>query len=289
VHPVRKVLKIIIGTIVLFIVVAVGAIFTFVSLTEDMESLGNQNMLILIVDETNKNEVEMGFGMMTEGGEMGPKMVDVGTEVQGGTLREVFTSGSFKSNCNSLLDQSISIVGVSDEGVKTSSVKRFQRVIVIPTSYFGKIADLTDGVDIGFGDEDEMQITKHLTGNEALKILRSDDLSGTGEWTLKTLNPITGEEITTEVDEKEFLNTLLSLPFIKNEEQGMTMVKMMVSMGVMGSAGKIDDPSIKTEMGMSLIEDYKKGDVRVCPSTAVTKLVKAVPSSVIRGMVGQEK
>ncbi|MEE9564643.1 MAG: hypothetical protein V3V63_02930, partial [Candidatus Hydrothermarchaeaceae archaeon] len=63
----RKAFKIIIGIIVLFIVVAVGAIFTFVSLTEDMESLGNQNMLILIVDETNKNEVEMGFGMMTEG------------------------------------------------------------------------------------------------------------------------------------------------------------------------------------------------------------------------------
>ncbi|MFQ5815500.1 MAG: hypothetical protein ACE5G7_03280, partial [Candidatus Hydrothermarchaeaceae archaeon] len=131
--------KVILGMISLLIVVGGGAGAVVISAAKNLQAMDGENILVLIVDETNRNEVELGLGMLAGRNGETPFLVDTRTEVQGRIILDMFSSGSFESSCESLLGQEISGGYYEEEG---AGVERFQRVITIPTSLFGELAGL---------------------------------------------------------------------------------------------------------------------------------------------------
>lgn len=288
----RKLFKIIIGIIIFLVVLGVGVGSLVISAGKDAEAIQNDNILFLIVDETNENEVEFGFGFSAGRMDDGPRMIDIKTEVQGQALENMFQSGSLETNCNSLLNQEISMLDISESGARTDTKEKFQRVSLIPTSFFGKLFAMVSegGMDVQLGDEgDDMQITRHLTSEEALDMLRREELPGTGKWNLAGVTPATGEEMTREIGDEELMTYVQQNPVINSEEYAMAMIKMMIFGSVMDSSDKKSGTGPSSEDKapahvLLFIEEFKNGNIKVCPDSGLTRIAKIVPMSLINTM-----
>ncbi len=275
------------GIIVLLIVIG-GSIGALVfSATKNIQAMSAKNILILLVDETNGNEVELGFGILT-GGE--PFLIEARTKIQGHALRDIFSSGSFESNCELLLGQGISGVYLERDGEVPQGGERFQLVITIPTSFFGELTSLVGKMDFKFGAGGELHVTRRLTANDMVMVLRSDAFSGMGIWRLDFVDPRTGRSFTREIDGEEYLNLLLFAPLIEDEEQALTLNKFISISGLQGAVSEKSktDPAITGKVVESLMDNYKKGAIKVYPSNTVTRLVKYLPLAIPMAILNSE-
>jgi hypothetical protein len=289
--------KVVLGIIILAFIIGGGLGGLLLSVAQNMQAINNENILILVLDETNGNEVELGFGILTKVVEKEPFLIDPRTGVDGNVLRDSFTSGTYETNCKFLLGRELSGRYIA-RGVDESQrgFEGFQRVITVPISSLGKLIGPLEGIDFKFGEAGEMLITRRLTAGEVVMVLRTDDLSRTGTWRISSMDPRTGVPITREIDGVELLNFLLFVPFIEDEEHALLITKLMVLKGAMESLAERSnkDPVFFEKSLGSLIGDYKEGHIRTCPSNTVTQLIKYVPievstriiTSLSRGIIG---
>lgn len=249
---------------------AIGyAASTAISVKGDFERMQKENILVLITDEKNKNEVELGFGfLLGSGAEM--FFVEPGTKIGDAALKTVFA--------NSISSGAGLIAGKEVSGIFSINVTRnvkIDRIVVIPTSVFRDVANSIGGVDFS-ASLGAVSISRHFSGEEFASLLRADSVSDTSGWEVTFTNPLTRKLETQVKDGKELEKILLGSKAVDPRLANWWMVKGTI---LVQAAEGIDlkNKAIVGKIVEIVLSSYKSEAIQVHPRNTMTRLIKYVP------------
>jgi hypothetical protein len=260
--------KIVIGILILFLLIGASTGAIVYSLKNDLETMQNQNILFLIVDETSNNEIEVGLGSaVTERG------------------RENFLVNAEKINSEPMhvVGSEINgIFGTGENELYTKSVV-IHRVVVIQAVVLEKIVDTIGGIDVKLEVSKEVSVSKHLTGEEVANLLRGENLAGTGTWEVTFLNPLTHALETRRLEGEEVYNFIIEkIPPDKPWLIKIGMLKWTVDSIMEKTEG---NKELTAKILESAFNSYKTGAIQTYPSNTLTKIIKIIPVGLIKDRI----
>ncbi|MFH1773821.1 MAG: hypothetical protein ABH874_02540 [Methanobacteriota archaeon] len=265
--------------LVLLIVFLAGigyAASTVISAKGDFEKMRSENVLILITDETNKNEVELGFGFLLGSGAE-TFFIDPNEKTGGAPIKTLFAN-SIKSGAELIAGKEVS--GIFDIDKNTTKNVKINRIVVIPTSVFGDAASSIGGVDYRSPEYRGIFISTYFSGEEFADLLRADSFSDTSGWEV-TFTNLTGKVETQQKSGGELEKFLLESKAIDPRLHSLEVMKGMI---LVQAADSIDtkDKIIVGKIIEIVLNSYKNEVIQVHPGNTLTRLIKYAPVDAVK-------
>ncbi|MEK6977689.1 MAG: hypothetical protein AABX40_04720 [Candidatus Hydrothermarchaeota archaeon] len=252
----------------------IGAVL--VSAVGDTRAFGRENLLILVVDETQSDQVLLGYAM--EAGEEGFPVRR--SEMIGGLpLRSIFfdsreegARAAVGGNVTRFLDPK-----VENRGKEL----RIDRLVVIETSVLDDVVDAIGGLEIQMEVAPSTVASTSLSGADFIKILRGTGFSDAGKWTVTITDPLTGSTSSIFLEgeglEREIKRHDPSYQWYT--------VKAMVLATVLETIKDRFQKSqrLKESIAGILAKSYQSREISIYPDNTVTELAKWVPPSLLEG------
>lgn len=255
---------------------AVGyAANTAMSAKGDFDKMQKENILVLIIDEKNKNEVELGFGVLLGNGEM--FFVDPNGKVGDAPIKTLFAD-SIKSGAGMIAGREVS--GTFDTEKNTTKNVKIDRVAVIPTSVLRDLVSSIGGIDYK-SESKGITMSKYFSGEEFASFLRADSFSDTSGWEVTFTNPLTGKVETQQKSGSELEKFLLEYKLIDPKLHSFTVIK---GVAFVQAANGIDTKNkiIVGKIIEIVLNSYKNEAIQVHPGNTLTKLIRYVPVDAVK-------
>ncbi len=261
--------------LIAFLAAAGYAASTAMSAKGDFDKMQKENVLVLITDEKNKNEVELGFGFLLGTGEM--FFVDPSTKIGDAALKTVFAN-SISSGAGLIVGKEVS--GTFDIEKNTTKNVKIDRIAVIPTSVFRDLVSNIGGIDYRT-ESRGISVSKYFSGEEFAGLLRADSFSDTSGWEVTFTNPLTGKVETQQKSGSELEKLLLEYKLIDPKLHSFTAAKGAI---LIQAANGIDTKNkiIVGKIIEVVLNSYKNGVLQVHPGNTLTKLIKYVPVDAVK-------
>lgn len=248
----------------------IGAVI--VSAGGDTRALGRENLLILVVDETQRDQVLLGYAM--EAGEEGFPVRRSET-IGGLPLRSIFidsreegTRAAVGGNVTRFFDPK-----VENRGKEL----RIDRLVVIETSVLDDVVDALGGLEIQMEVAPSTFASTSLSGADFIKILRGKGFSDAGKWTITITDPSTGS-ISSIFLEGEGLERE-----IKRHDpsyQWYTVKAMVLATALETIKDRFQKSQrLRESIARTLAKSYQSGEISVYPANTFTELAKRAPPS----------
>ncbi len=259
--------------VLIFFLAGIGyAASTAISAKSDFDSMQRENILVLITDEKNKNEVELGFGFMLGSGAE-TFFVDPGTKIGDAALKTIFAN-SISSGAGSIAGKEVA--GIFDIEKQVTRGVKIDRSMVIQTSVFKDLVNSVGGIDYRSPELKGISISRHFSGEEFADLLRADSYSETSGWEVTFTNPLTKKLETQVKDGKELEKILVALGAVDPKSVSWWMAKGTI----LAQAADSIDVKNKIIVGRIVeiaLNSYKNEVIQVHPGNTLTKLIKYVP------------
>lgn len=260
--------------VLIFFLAGIGyAASTATSAKSDFDSMQRENILVLITDEKNKNEVELGFGFLLGEGAVN-FFIDPDGKIGSVPLKTVFES-SIKSGAEQIAGKEVSGMFDMDKASPTKNVK-INRIVVIQTSVFEDLVNSVGGIDYRSPEYSGISVSRHFSGEEFADLLRADSFSDTSGWEVTFTNPLTKKLETQVKDGRELEKILVALGAVDPKSVSWWMAKGTIL------AQAADSIDVKNRIIVGRIveialKSYKNEVIQVHPGNTLTRLVKYVP------------
>lgn len=263
--------------LIAFLAVIGYAASTAISVKGDFEKMQRENILVLIIDEKNKNEVESGFGFVLGSGAAN-FFIDPNGAVGGAPLKTLFAN-SIKSGAEQIAGKEIS--GIFDINNTVTKNVKVDRIIFIQTSVFKELVNSVGGIDYKSPESKGISISKHFSGEEFANLLRADSFSDTSGWEVTFTNPLTKKLETQVKDGKELEKFLLEFKAIDPKLHSWSVIKGMI---LAQAADSIDTKNkiIVGKIVEIVLNSYKSEAIQVHPGNTLTRLIKYVPVDAVK-------
>jgi len=255
----------------IMVIISASTGWLALSVKGDLEEIKNQNILVLLLDETS-NDVEVAIGIRV--GEE-PFLVNPEEKVDEVQIKSVFTE-SVRKGAWQLLGAEVKGFQTL-KGVPLEKRAPVNRIVTVETSVIKEVVDSIGGIDFGAGDPEGIYVFKHMSGEETARMLREGRF--VGNWTVTIKLPF-GGKTTKEVSGKE-LESLL-------ETFGEKIDPLFVKVAVLAEVAKEVQETLKenkklmgkvAEIGLA---SYKEGRIQTYPTNTLTKVIKYIPFGLIR-------
>lgn len=258
--------------VLLGIVLFVGAVL--VSAIGDIKALEGENLLILVVDETQRDRVLLGYAV--EAGEEGFPVSPL-ERIGGLPLRSIFLD-SREEGARAAVGGSIT--RFFDPKVENGGKElRIDRLLVIETSVLGEVVDALGGLEI---KEEVAPFTfayTSLSGADFVRILRGKGFSDAGMWSITITDPNTGS--TSSI----FLEGVGLDREIKRYDpsyQWQTVKAVILSTALEKIRDRFQKSQrLRESITGTLVKSYQGGAIDIYPNNNVTELVKWLPPSIV--------
>ncbi|MBI4344963.1 MAG: hypothetical protein HY555_05220 [Euryarchaeota archaeon] len=263
------------GIGVLFaIVLFIGAVL--VSAVGDTRALGRENLLILVVDETQRDQVLLGYAM--EAGEEGFP-VRSSERIGGLPLRSIFFD-SREEGAKTAVGRNIT--RFFDPKVENRGKElRIDRLVVIETSVLDDVIDALGGLEISKEVAPSTVAYTSLSGADLIKILRGKGFSDAGKWTVTITDPSTGSTSSIFLEGEGLERE------IKRHDpsyQWYTVKAMILATALETIKDRFQKSQrLKESIARILAKSYQSREISIYAGNTVTELAKWVPPSILEG------
>jgi|GEM_PF-2758720 len=267
--------KLLLAFLVVFLAGIGYAASTAMSAKGDFEKMQSENVLILITDETNKNEVELGFGFLL-GSRAEMFFIDPNGKAGDAPIKTLFAN-SIKSGAELIVDKEVS--GIFDIDKNTTKNVKINRIVVIQASVFKDLVNGIGGIDYKT-ESKGITMSKYFSGEEFAHLLRADSLSDTSGWEV-TFTNLTGKVETQQKSGGELEKFLLESKAIDPKLHSLEVMKGMI---LMQAASSIDTKNkiIVGKIVEIVLNSYKSEAIQIHPGNTLTKLIKYVPVDAVK-------
>lgn len=261
--------------LIAFLAAAGYAASTAMSAKGDFDKMPKENILVLIIDEKNKNEVELALGFFLGSGEM--FFVEPGMKIGGAVLKTAFAN-SISSGASLIAGREVS--GTFDTEKNTTKNVKIDRIVVIPTSVFRDLVSGIGGIDYKT-ESKGITMSKYFSGEEFASFLRADSFSDTSGWEVTFTNPLTGKVETQQKSGSELEKLLLEYKLIDPKLHSFTVIKGVV---FVQAADSIDTKNkiIVGKIIEIVLNSYKSEAIQVHPGNTLTRLIRYVPVDAVK-------
>lgn len=252
----------------------IGAVL--VSAMGDTRALGRENLLILVVDETQRDQVLMGYAM--EAGEEGFP-VRPSERIGGLPLRSIFFD-SREEGARAAVGGNIT--RFFDTKVENRGKElRIDRLVVIETSVLDDVVNAIGGLEISKEVAPSTVASTSLSGADFIKILRGKGFSDAGKWTITITDPSTGSTSSIFL-EGEGLDREIKRHDPSYQWQIMKAMILATALEMIKDRFQ-KSQRLKESIAGILAKSYQSGEIGMYPGNTVTELAKWVPPSLLEG------
>lgn len=256
----------------------IGAVL--VSAVGDTRVLGRENLLILVVDETQRDQVLLGYAM--EAGEEGFP-VSPSERIGRLPLRSIFfdsreegARAAVGGNVTRFFDYKLENRGKE---------LRIDRLVVIETSVLDDVVDTLGGLEISKEVAPTTVAYTSLSGADLIKILRGKGFSDAGKWTVTITDPSTGSTSSIFLEGEG-----LELEIKRHDPsyQWQTVKAMILATAFERVKDRFQKSQrMRESIAGILAKSYQDGEISIYPSNTFTELAKWTPPSLLEARASE--